>query len=84
MFPLNDCSLGVGLGVRMTMRPLRDRRFIFSSFVHSVPDIQGYFLQFLFNRFYTVLYEPSEPGRNLKGQCHEIFDPRFFSSIDHP
>jgi hypothetical protein len=20
----------------------------------------------------------------LKGQCHEIFDPRFFSSIDHP
>jgi hypothetical protein len=20
----------------------------------------------------------------LKGQCHKIFDPRFFSSIDHP
>jgi hypothetical protein len=20
----------------------------------------------------------------LKGQCHEIFYPRFFSSIDHP
>jgi hypothetical protein len=44
------------------------------------------------NKFYEDLkrsdsWESTEElheGDHLKGQCHEIFDPRFFSSIDHP
>jgi hypothetical protein len=78
MCPLNDASLGLGHNTR---RPLRERWFIFSFFVHSVPNIQGHFLLFHLNRFNAVLYEPSEPWVfNLDRQFETHHRPRDTSS----
>jgi hypothetical protein len=56
---------------------VRLRSYILKNFNRALPlTIFDYFT--VLNSFVIANYSMVEPNKCLKGQCHEIFDPRFF------
>jgi hypothetical protein len=100
MCPSYDASLGRSPLVQCvpcTMRSwndnsLRDRWFIFSTFVHSVPDTQGNFFYFFFNCFLFCIVQAvwavsfiDSNGRQVLGMHHPTgtHHPKDASSQGH-